>query len=407
MKLRLLSFRILAILVALILALGAAELFFRQARPDLVPSNHLRMIPDPYIGWRFMPLQVNQGYSETGEARTVRTNSLGFVDEEHSLAAQPGTRRIAFLGDSFTAAVGVDQKSNMVSICQQRLAAQSAHRVECLNFGVPSFGTKNQWLTWRHYAAPFRPELVVVNFFLGNDVANQLPDYPLHGMNAPRISLKGDQLEVLPFEARLEEGVSHRHRGWLYRTFLEPSLIYQQLKLFSRDTRRRFGLDRERQLSPEEASLPFWKRSHAPIDWQTYLKKPGEEFEKAWEFTFQLIRQLKKDVEVAGARIFFVLIPGLESLDPDRFRESFKRYPGIEAFEFDLEWPRIRMVEFLQFEGISFLDFAALMRDLGEGESPLGYYFEFDRHLAPDGHQLLGEAIADRLKGMLESSQDR
>jgi hypothetical protein len=136
----------------LISLLLTGEFVMRWVRPDLVPSNQLRSIPDPFIGWRFLPNQQIDGKDEHGLPRKVLTNSLGFADDDHDVEKASNTIRIAFLGDSFTAAVGVDRSQNFTAIVGEELQKQEpSKKIEVLNFGQPSFGTGNEYLTWKHY----------------------------------------------------------------------------------------------------------------------------------------------------------------------------------------------------------------------------------------------------------------
>jgi lysophospholipase L1-like esterase len=358
---------------ALALALCLAEAAMRRLRPDLLPSGQLRLQPDARVGWRFLPNQRVTGRTEWGTPLRQRTNALGFADEDHAPEAAAGAARVAFLGDSFTAAVGVDFEDSFVRVAGRELArAAPSRRWETLNFGVPSMGTARERRVWEEDASAFRPAFVVLAFFLGNDLANNMPGY----------------------EDTMAGRRESRHRSWFYRAFLEPSLLYQQFKLAQRDLRRALRAGRGRGVSAEDAAKPFWERSYAPLDWQGYLARPEGAVLEAWKTTEAEILALRDEVAADGGRLLVALLPGMEAMMPDEFRRSRSRYPGLEAFEVDPDYPRRRLLGFLGERRVPAVDLAREFEAVPPGSARARLYFRFDRHFSPEGHRLAGVAIA-------------
>lgn len=370
----------------------------RWVRPDLIPSHQIGNIPDPFIGWRFRPDQEVFGKTEHGERKHTRINALGFADTDHDLETPPRTLRIAFLGDSFTAATHVDMDDSFVLVVRHMLqASQPMKRFETLNFGQSGFGTVNEYLTWKYYAAAFQPNSVVLAFFLGNDVSNSLLGYPTESFRSPKFEIVRGQLKPMPFHMGSSSEAQQRQKeNWFYRTFLAPSLLYQQYKLWERDLRNRFLIKRSRNVTVHDLEKPFWDRSYAPIDWQVYLHDPGPEFETAWRVTEALLIKLRDEVHAAHASFYVALLPGMEAIDPNEFRASFPRYPGIEQYHFDLDWPRQRLLRFLVQQKISAIDLTPEFQARAKQTSVFDLYFKFDRHFSIEGHRLAGETIAHR-----------
>ncbi|MFZ4695496.1 MAG: SGNH/GDSL hydrolase family protein [Verrucomicrobiia bacterium] len=351
----------------------------RWLRPDLVPSIEIRTIPDPFVGWRNLPCQSFDGRTEQGERRRIQINNLGFVDEDHALEKADQTVRVAFLGDSFTAAVHVDFPFSFVQVAGTNLrTAVPTQKWEVLNFGVTGFGTVREYLAWKYYARHFRPDVVVLAFFLGNDVANNLPGYE----------------DV--FTRRRDQ----KKHGWFYRAFLEPSLLYQMYKLRARDLRHFFLKDGSRKVSAEDEKLPFWRRSYAPIDWQTYLAHPDPAFEEAWKTTEQHLLLLRDEAQAGGARFHVALLPGMEAMVAGKFQRSQVRYPGIEAFEFDLDHPRRRLLDFLKRNKISTIDIQREFEEKVPPDQRQDLYYRFDLHFNTRGHRLAGEAISRKISAV-------
>ncbi len=389
-------------LFGIALLLVGGEIVMRWVRPDLVPSHQLENIPDPFIGWRFRSCQEVVGKTEHGERRHTCVNALGFPDTDHDLEKSPHTTRIVFLGDSFTAATHVDMDDSFVAVTRCTLqTSEPTRRFETLNFGQSGFGTANEYLTWKYYAASFQPDSVVLAFFLGNDVANNLLDYPTESFCSPKFEVMNGQVRSTPFHIGLSaEAKQRQNRNWFYRAFLAPSLLYQQYRLFARDIRNMFFLKRSRKVRAYDLKKHFWKRSYAPIDWQVYLHDPSPEFETAWQVTEALLVKLRDEVHAAHASFYVALLPGMEAIDPNGFRASFNRYPGIEQYHFDLDWPRQRLLSFLARQKIPTIDLVPVFQAELKKTSVFDLYFKFDRHFSVYGHRLAGEAIAHHWWGL-------
>jgi hypothetical protein len=103
-------------------------------------------IADPLFHHSFKP-NVATDRAEWGDRRySARTNSLGFKDAAvRQVEKAPQRRRIVFIGDSFTEAMGVSFEHSFVG-----RAAQALPQVEMLNAAVGSYSPSIYWrkLAW-------------------------------------------------------------------------------------------------------------------------------------------------------------------------------------------------------------------------------------------------------------------
>jgi hypothetical protein len=225
----------LSALIGLGVALIAAEYLLRYQRAQILGSDHM----DPgliryhaQMGWRTVPLWRGR-HSHHDFDVTYGTDRYGFrvspaLDESRK-------RRIAWVGDSFTFGLGVDDGDTFVNRLNL-LDRGAAH----LNYGIPGFSTDQEWLLIQREVLGFRPDEIVLVVYLGNDLLDNLLDFPLQAVRAkPRFVLEQGRLKLLnrqvpprlkgPGEARITArsmvlGQEQPEYGWLSRILLRTEL---------------------------------------------------------------------------------------------------------------------------------------------------------------------------------------
>ena len=145
---------------------------------------------DFQMGWHLRP--GARGWQRTEGEALVEINSQGMRDRERSLAKAPGTYRVALLGDSFTEATQVDLEKTFGGLLEGRACAGKG-RLEALNFGVSGYGTAQELAVYRQQAAQFSPDAVMLVFFAGNDLYNNVRELnPSNADAAPYYRLDPD-----------------------------------------------------------------------------------------------------------------------------------------------------------------------------------------------------------------------
>jgi len=163
----------ISVAIGLLLGLGAMEgvvRVFSLASPlQPVFANY---VTDPNLPFRPRPLSRNTGH--TAEfAYDYRHNSLGFRDQEHEFAKQPGVVRILGLGDSFTYGVGAAYDETWLSRLQTMLDARRGPygEVEVIRGGIPRYFPETERILLEHDGVRFHPDLILVGV-LPNDVVD-------------------------------------------------------------------------------------------------------------------------------------------------------------------------------------------------------------------------------------------
>lgn len=206
--------------MALGLALGLvlAELGLRLALP--IPSEYLLPLPykweelrriaadetyirfDAALGWVPTPASTHEG-----GGIIYRTNRAGLrADREYAPEPQPGLRRLAAFGDSFTYCEEVE-----LADCWTSQLERAWPGTEVLDFGVPGYGPDQAWLHYQRDGPAYHPCAVLIGYLIENinRVVNRFrPFYEPAGgllLSKPRFLLDGPGLALLPNPASSPE----------------------------------------------------------------------------------------------------------------------------------------------------------------------------------------------------------
>jgi lysophospholipase L1-like esterase len=143
--------------MGLVLAEGAFRAYQRLHPTFLFPGQR-------YQRFRGRPHALEYGF---------RLNAGGFKDLAFTAERRPGTRRIVALGDSFAYGV-VPYEHNFLTKLEGRLAERGAS-VEVLNMGIPGAGVHDYRDLLASEGFAWRPDAVLLCFFLGNDFDPEPP----------------------------------------------------------------------------------------------------------------------------------------------------------------------------------------------------------------------------------------
>ena len=265
---------------------------------DFVNSAPTRFhTSDPNLGWKLKP-GASGKWNEEG-ASLVQVNSEGLRDRERTKAKPPNTLRVAVLGDSFTEAIHVPVEQTFWSKLERKLgnceAIKGRKNVEVINFGVQGYGTAQELILLRKKVWDYSPDIVILAFFIGNDVINNSPKleydryrpffrYDGSGNLVPDMSFRN-----LPPIDRNEKAVSFVDRmpTWI----VNNSRILQVIKKVDLDRKKR------------ELSEHFTDLSTKT------LKEPQDAaWQEAWRVTEGLIVTMRNEVVQKNADFLLVTI---------------------------------------------------------------------------------------------------
>ncbi len=364
----------LLVLGAAALFLGGLEAAVRLLR--LAPQTASFYQPDPDLGARLVP-GARGIWRKTGFEVAVAVNALGFRDVEHAREKPPGVCRVAFLGDSFVEAMQVPLERTFFRRFEEEWNRERrGMTVESLAFGVSGFGTAQEYLAWKRYAAPFRPDLVVLAFLPGNDIRNNV--FALEGdPGRPYLIPEGESLRT--FWPRGSPPAA----GWWRRAarlFFPQGLAWLRPKLAA--LRERLRRD------PSAGGLP--------PDYRVYAPPYPPEWERGWAVTEAVLRRLDVEVSGSGGRLLVLILDDLqEQVEGDLAARLARRFPG-SGLAWDPEAPFRRLADFCRREGIECLDLLPVFRR-EYAARPRLFHFPDDGHWNEEGHRLAARALADYL----------
>lgn len=226
----------------------------------------------------------------------VRINGAGFRGPEVSRQPAPGVLRIAVLGDSFTEALQVDAAASWVGQLQSRLQRDPQCRlrqrfpagVEVLNFGVGGYGTGQQWLTWQHLAREYRPALVLLALYPGNDFTD---NEPIRRNDRPVFRIGPDG--QLQRDDAFRSSTAYRWRSSLPGQVLDGLISHSRLLQLLNEAKNRAAAQR-----PSPATTPGSAPAAPP--------PPPLASGQAWAITEALLARLAADAAARGARLAVV-----------------------------------------------------------------------------------------------------
>jgi lysophospholipase L1-like esterase len=301
-------------------------------------------------GWANSPSRVAE-YGESEFRIEVTHNSLGFRGPEVAPNPPPNMRRVLVLGDSFAYGIGVADDETFSA----RLAALDP-RLEVLNSGVNGYGTGQELLLLREYAATLHPDLVLVAFFW-NDVGNSFH------RSFPRFQLVDGSLvwpDPLPAAPPMQPSARH---PWLRHSYLF-----------------RFASDR--------LKLGRWWLTVAfsiPTESSDFVAQ--SERDEAWQLMRALLAAVRDEARGVGARTAVLAIP-------DQVQVERARVIGLDPEDYEIQ-PRLG--EICRELGIALIDPLPELRAAAtSGGEPL--YYPVDRHLKKAGHEIVARVLAREIE---------
>lgn len=353
----------------------------------LVPDRFWE--PDPVLGSRLIAGKSGWWSQEDLEFRVpVTINRLGWHDVEREPQKRPGTFRILLLGDSFVEALQVPLGENLARRLEQRLNRRGSRRYEVLNMGVSGYGTAGELLAYRRYGRAYRPDLVLLAFYPGNDVRNNSP--ALETVLVPQYGADGAPVRIVPRAER-----PRASGGWASRILFSSQLVQFVRRLVLTRHPALAGFLVRCGVLRAEALRPAPGRDGIPVDYGVYAREPSAPWQEAWRHTWELLAALRRDVRADGADLALLVVGSREQAAPEAWREAVAANPAMRAVAWDLEGPERRVLQWCSDNGVRCLRLSEVFAARGAAGAPL--HFPRDGHWTAAGHALAAESVEEFL----------
>ena len=344
--------------------------------------------PDPDISVTYIP--GKHGWNVIGRHRQwIEINSFGYRDREWTVAKPRGTRRVALLGDSYVAGLEVPAQQRLSALLEERLNrdCNDGQHYEVLNFGVTGYGTAQELETLRHRALQFRPDLVLLFFYTGNDLFDnslQLDPEP----NRLHYVLTGSgQLQAQPFTVN-----DNALKRWLRAHSKAYNFLRDRISTLQalHRTMIRIGFMQDATASQEAVS------ALDALQGSQYLRDTPPAIDDAWTVTRALVAEVQR-VASANAAAFAVTViptkPAILDVPP-----SGDGHGARTRERWDMDQPARRMLAICGDLGIDCVDLTGVFRKPGVDVEQC---FFSEGHWTPAGHGIAANAVFTALRTTL------
>lgn len=335
---------------ATLLAAEAGVRALTRTPPALLQS-------DPLVGKRFRPGFAGTVFvPECGCEVALRFDRDGLRGPDRTRAKPPGRKRLALVGDSMIAAVATAEERTLARQLEARLAAsRPGAGWEVMNAGVSSSSTGSELALYREVLSGYAPDLVVLVFWAGNDLADNSRELT----RAPRLYFELDAAGRLQ-QQPLVRAPLHSLADWLDG----HSRLYAWQKTALRQARFRL---RGPRAGLETVELVFARPEPEPV-------------RRAWALTAALVSTFAKETAARGTRLVLLAAAPAPQVYDDLWAELEARATrdGVTVAR---DHPDERLRAIAREAGVPFL----ALRGAFRAAAPAGDSSRLDERLYYDG----------------------
>jgi hypothetical protein len=279
----------------------------------------------------------------------------------------PKVFRILGIGDSFSVSFK-GEKLNYHDILEKQLNKINHNKkYEVVNAGISNTGPGYYWNTLEKYGDSFKPDLVLIEFFIGNDFLEMNFDTKRIGLfiNEP-VHNKWGLLTYLRFK-----------NLWLYQYGRGRWVVWLDSLRKGEGT-----FSEEAFMRIEKARLYFFE------------KRQMDEFNKSWNRNSGVLSKIIDWCNQRKTPLVIIIIPDQLQIDQKLFRTLIKKF-NIPEKSIDLYYPNRQLVNFLVKKNVHYLDLTKPMQEAAKSKT---LYLLRDTHWNHAGHELAGSMISEYLQ---------
>ena len=304
---------LLVVLALLAVVLEIGTRIFSDITPPLKDIH-------PVIGSRYRPgFSAKVFAEEAGRKIHMRFNKDGFRGPDWSRDNPPGLHRVALLGDSFIAALAVDEQDTAAAQLEKLLCeSQHGMKWEVMNLGVSGASTGTELVTYREVASRYHPDIVLCAFFVENDLSDNSSSLDTKNRIYFELDQSGNPVQK-PYY-----GFRKSSSKWLN--------IHSRFYVWQKIAIRKLTINVQEQVG--SINNGSW----------IYCPDPPEKIAAAWDLTEKLIVMFRNEVVRNGSRFVLVVIPSSLQIYDNRFAALRKQAEDFCPFDPDNPDRRIKRI---------------------------------------------------------------
>ncbi|MBU1863417.1 MAG: SGNH/GDSL hydrolase family protein [Candidatus Omnitrophica bacterium] len=339
----------------------AAELFVRAVGRDRYPLSGIAY--DAIIGWRnkrnmhYKKVKFNRLYSFT-------TNSRGFRDTEHSFLKKNNTKRIMFLGDSYTFGIRCSDEDIFTNVFERMINDEKGNdnntRYEIMNVSSSAWSTDQELLYLMSEGVRYKPDYVIL-MIAQNDIRESAAkniidiDTNIHQLKRRRVS-------PVPWSVQL---------GWfLSNHFHSYQFLQEKILKNNQGTFENIFL---------YFPVMFNVNGFSAYDESLYLKNIPQHVEEARALFKMLLYEMNNFCIKNNSHLIAVILPAKMEFNGE-----------LEDSHYDVSVVSHYIQKVADEHNISFLNFFSLLQ---KEKRPLKIFFEDDLHFSAYGHDYIAQAL--------------
>jgi len=309
-------------------------------------------------GWQLSPNWAGEHRHYDYSVRYT-VNAQGF--REPSTPFYKG-QIIALVGDSFTFGLGVNDAETFSAQLNK-----SDRTNTYLNFGIPGYSTDQELLFLESEILDIQPDIVVLFFYLGNDLLDNVLDYPLQAEQAkPFFSLNNETLTLQ------NTPIPRASKSAKLRTTTLQAIIFGD-ELVAMEPWWA-GLARSSRI------LRLLLGDHARVNSEVVKDLLTTRLVQQRRLASALITRIREQVTASGARLIIAPLPG----------RSFIRAPGSYSALFQ-DHVRNFVASLAESNGLEVIDVADEL--LAQNVDDVVLFHPNEGHLTVEGHAAVARIV--------------
>jgi len=378
-----------------------------------------------------LPARAQARHQSTEFDYVFHANRLGFRGPDRPFARPPATRRIAVIGDSFVAGYGVADDAVFTARLERLLNGAPAAgnppsgqhpsaaersgpvKTEVINLGRNGTSTIRELDLYERFGRRWQPDVVVLAFFLGNDLVEVLQEHDAAELAAwhPRGAVRRVAYALCPnlyLELALMKLSAEAQRSGQPRTEAEVlAALRQACGEAGADVAAAEQAYRRLPPGVREALEQRRLRDHQilaacydPGRLARAIDPDGADWNRAWPRVERHLDRLKAAVTGDGAELAMMIIPDAVQIDP-----AAHDFAASIGYRVEAHWLTGRgrtqeaLAAWCQAHAVPCLDLTDRLR---EADGPL--YYPQDGHWNAAGHDRAAAWLAEFLQSEVLSA---